>query len=145
MINKVAGTTTALMIILLGLLGLGNLGMAFDYSITSYLFWFHIVIGILLLFIAWAWYRVVGDYERLTNRYLDVLREIGYSDLDDYFEKQEERRELEAKRQAERKQSFANVSTEELLAFKEKYQNNTSIVSIVDRILEARGKATKEF
>jgi len=132
MINKVAGTTTALMIILLGLLGLGNLGMAFDYSITSYLFWFHIVIGILLLFIAWAWYRVVGDYERLTNRYLDVLQEIGYSDLDDYFEKQEERRELEkrikweedeldedeleAKRQAERKQSFANVSTRGIIS-----------------------------
>ena len=87
MINKVAGTTTALMFILLGLLGLGNLGMAFDNSMTSYAFWFHIVIGILLLFIAWALYRVVSDFERLINRYLDVLRRLGYRDLDDYFER----------------------------------------------------------
>ena len=87
MINKVASTTTALMFILLGLLGLGNWGMAFDNSITSFAFWFHIVIGTLLLFITWALYRVVSDFERVINRYLDALQQLGYKDLDDYFER----------------------------------------------------------
>ena len=87
MVNKVAGTTIALMFILLGLLGLGHFGMAFDNSVTSYAFWFHIVIGVLLLFIAWALYRVVSGFERLINRYLDALQEMGYRDLDDYLER----------------------------------------------------------
>jgi len=161
MMNKVAGTTTALLFILLGLLGLGNLGMAFDNSIASYAFWFHIVMGMLLLFICWALYRVVGDYEGLKNKYLDVLQEMGYSDLDDYFQKQKKRRELEerrkweedeldedekeARRQAERQQSFANVSTEELLALKDKHKSNESVVKIINDVLEARAKETKEF
>lgn len=87
MINKVAITTTTLMFILLGLLGLGNWGLAFDSSITSFAFWFHIVIGTLLLFITWALYRVMSDYERVINRYLYALQQLGYKDLDDYFER----------------------------------------------------------
>lgn len=126
MINKVAGTTSALIIILLGILGLGNLATAFDNSVTSYPFWFHMVIGILLLFITWALYRMMGDYERLTNRYLEVLHQMGYSDLDDYFKKQEERRRKRTRK-------------------KDNEYDERAVKLINDIIVEARAKETKEF
>ena len=36
------------------------------------------------------------------------------------------------------------LSTEELLAIKEKHKDNAGVASIIDKILEARGKATKD-
>ena len=60
MINKVAGNTITLMNFLLVLLGLGVFGMAFGNPITSFGFWLGIVIGALLLFIAWALWRVLS-------------------------------------------------------------------------------------
>jgi hypothetical protein len=37
------------------------------------------------------------------------------------------------------------MSNDELMALKEKYSDSQSVLSPVDGILEARGKATREF
>ena len=93
MINKVAGNTITLANFLLLLFGIGVFGLAFENSVTSFSFWFHIVVGAVLLFLAWAFWQVLHDFERLVDMYLSALQQLGYRDLDDYFERREERRE----------------------------------------------------
>lgn len=144
MSNKVAGTTVVLMFILLGLLGLGNLGIAFDDSIASYGFWFHIVIGMLLLFIAWSLYRVMGNYERTIDKHLNALHGLGYRDLDDYIEQQEEKRnkreeeELdEDEQEAVKQKVYANMSRDELAVLREEYKSNSGVVEIISKAIYA--------
>jgi len=148
MINKVASTTAVLMFILLGLLGLGFWGRAFENSITSYAFWLYIVIGTLLLFITWALYKMISDFERLVSRYQEALRELGYRDLDDYTKRQKLNQILDqildTEKEVDKGFLLEAVSTDDLLALRTKYQNNPSVVKLIESVLEARSKGTEE-
>ena len=140
MINKVAGNTITLMNFLIVVLGLGVFGMAFGIPITSFVFWLGIVIGALLLFIAWALWRVLYDFERLENRYLSTLQQLGYRDLDDYTKRQKLNQILDTEKEIDKGSLLEAVSTDDLLALRTKYQNNPSVVKLIDSVLEARSE-----
>jgi biopolymer transport protein ExbB/TolQ len=107
--------------------------MGLGATIESWTMWLVIICGVFVLISGIKVVDLAHNYERLLER---------YNQLDeDYRKIKEDKQTKDNKEEKEEKEEpFANVSTEWLLAEKEKHKHNKSFVKMVDDVLEIRAK-----
>ncbi len=111
----------AVIMVLIGLMGMGILGMSHDLSNPWE--WILIELGLLLLLIAFVLGVELSHYETLEG----IVRH--YGELEGYLRREQ---------LAEKNILIKAMSVSDLLALKEKHKSNESVVEIIDDILEER-------